>query len=138
MPETGSSGLNAPVTKIRGIGEKQAGNLEKLNVFTIKDLLYLFPRRYDDYSQLKSIQQLRYGEEVTILAKVVDIKTMHTGRGKLLTEVIVSDATGLLRLVWFNNRYLERYLRVGMFLTISGKVDTSSGRLAMFHPIMNR
>ena len=134
LPETGSSGLNAPVTKIRGIGEKQAGNLEKLNVFTIKDLLYLFPRRYDDYSQLKSIQQLRYGEEVTILAKVVDIKAMHTGRGKLLTEVIVSDATGLLRLVWFNNRYLERYLRVGMFLTISGKVDTSSGRLAMFHP----
>ena len=134
LPDEGSSGLNAPVIKIRGIGTKQAKNLEKLNVFTIKDLLYLFPRRYDDYSQLKSIQQLRYGEEVTILAKVVDMRSNRTSRGKLISEVIVSDATGMLRLVWFNNPYLERSLQVGMFLTISGKVETSSGRLAMFHP----
>ncbi len=134
LPDAGSSGLHAPVTKIRGIGEKQAKNLEKLNVFTIKDLLYLFPRRYDDYSQLKSIQQLRYGEEVTILAKVVDMKSQRTGRGKLISEVIVSDATGMLRLIWFNNAYLERNLKVGMFITISGKVEASSGRLAMFHP----
>ena len=132
--DTSNAGLNAPVVKIRGIGEKQAKNLEKLNVFTIKDLLYLFPRRYDDYSQLKSIQQLRYGEEVTILAKVVDIRTMRTGRGKLVTEVIVSDATGVLRLIWFNQTYVQRYLKIGMFITISGKVETSSGRLAMFHP----
>lgn len=132
--DTGAIGLNAPVVKIRGIGEKQAKNLEKLNVFTIKDLLYLFPRRYDDYSQLKSIQQLRYGEEVTILAKVVDIKTLQTGRGRLVTEVIVSDATGMLRLVWFNQTYVQRYLKLGIFITISGKVETSSGRLAMFHP----
>lgn len=134
LPDAGSSGLHAPVTKIRGIGEKQAKNLEKLNVFSIKDLLYLFPRRYDDYSQLKSIQQLRYGEEVTILAKVVDMKSQRTGRGKLISEVIVSDATGMLRLIWFNNAYLERNLKVGMFITISGKVEASSGRLAMFHP----
>ncbi|MEL7644810.1 MAG: ATP-dependent DNA helicase RecG [Anaerolineaceae bacterium] len=134
LPDTGSSGLHAPVIKIRGIGEKQAKNLEKLNVFTIKDLLYLFPRRYDDYSQLKSIQQLRYGEEVTILAKVVDMNSIRTGRGRLINEVIVSDATGMLRLVWFNNAYLERNLKVGMFITISGKVETSTGRLAMFHP----
>ncbi len=134
LPDAGSTGLHAPVSKIRGIGEKQAKNLEKLNVFSIKDLLYLFPRRYDDYSKLKSIQQLRYGEEVTILAKVVDMKSQRTGRGKLISEVIVSDATGMLRLVWFNNAYLERNLKVGMFITISGKVETSSGRLAMFHP----
>ena len=134
LPDTGSSGLHAPVIKIRGIGEKQAKNLEKLNVFTIKDLLYLFPRRYDDYSRLKSIQQLRYGEEVTILAKVVDMNSIRTGRGRLINEVIVSDATGMLRLVWFNNAYLERNLKVGMFITISGKVETSTGRLAMFHP----
>ncbi|MFZ3069976.1 MAG: ATP-dependent DNA helicase RecG [Anaerolineaceae bacterium] len=134
-PEVGEvTGLDAPVSVIRGVGEKQAKNLEKLGVHSIKDLLYLFPRRYDDYSKLKTIQQLRYGEEVTILGEVVDIQTFQPKGGRPITEVVVSDTTGRLRLLWFNQNYLQRYLRIGMMISISGKVDTYRGRPVMFHP----
>ena len=67
MPDE-TFGLEAPVSVIRGVGDKQAAHLVKLGVHKIKDLLYLFPRRYDDYSQLKTINQLQFAEEVTILA----------------------------------------------------------------------
>lgn len=127
-------GLNAPVTVIRGIGEKQAANLEKLGVRTIRDLLYLFPRRYEDYSQLKPINQLHYGEEVTIVAKVIEIQTLRPKTGRLITEVIVSDTTGMLRLIWFNQTYISRYLKPGVFISVSGKVDNYRGRPVLYHP----
>ncbi|HAE85473.1 MAG TPA: DNA helicase RecG [Anaerolineaceae bacterium] len=127
-------GLDAPVSVIRGIGEKQAVNLERLGVRTIRDLLYLFPRRYEDYSQLKPINQLHYGEEVTIIAKVIDVQVLRQNRGRLMTEVIVSDTTGVLRLLWFNQTYVTRYLKPGVFISISGKVDNYRGRPVLYHP----
>ena len=127
-------GLDAPVSVIRGIGEKQAVNLERLGVRTIRDLLYLFPRRYEDYSQLKPINQLNYGEEVTIVAKVIDVQVLRPPRGRVMTEVIVSDTTGVLRLLWFNQTYVTRYLKPGVFISISGKVDNYRGRPVLYHP----
>ena len=129
-----SVGLDAPISVIRGVGEKQAANLEKLGVRTIRDLLYLFPRRYEDYSQLKPINQLHYGEEVTIIAKVIDVQVLQPNRGRLMTEVIVSDTTGMLRLLWFNQTYVTRYLKPGIFISISGKVDNYRGRPVLYHP----
>jgi len=133
-PAASSVGLDAPISVIRGIGEKQAANLEKLGVRTIRDLLYLFPRRYEDYSQLKPINQLHYGEEVTIIAKVIDVQVLRPNRGRLMTEVIVSDTTGMLRLLWFNQTYVTRYLKPGIFISISGKVDNYRGRPVLYHP----
>ncbi|MGV8050616.1 MAG: ATP-dependent DNA helicase RecG [Anaerolineaceae bacterium] len=129
-----SAGLDAPISVIRGVGEKQAKHLQKLGIYSIKDLLYLFPRRYDDYSKLKTIQQLRFGEEVTIIAQVLDLKLYPTKGGRKITEAVVSDTTGTLRLLWFNQDYHRRYLRAGMFISISGKIDTYLGRPVMFHP----
>ena len=63
-----SEGLTAPTTVVRGIGGKQAQLLSKLGLHTIEDMIYYFPRRYDDYSELKLIKDLSYGEEVTIIA----------------------------------------------------------------------
>ena len=63
-------GLDAPVTNITGIGTFYAERFAKLGVQTIRDLLYFFPTRYDDYSALKTINQLEYGEQVTIVGRV--------------------------------------------------------------------
>src|SRR5690606_12280946 len=104
-------GLEAPVSVIRGVGEKQGAHLVKLGVHKIKDLLYLFPRRYDDYSKLKTINQLQYGEEVTILARVVSVDAFQTKKGKRLVEAVVSDTTGALRLLWMNQDWHVRYLK---------------------------
>lgn len=129
-----SQGLDAPVAVIRGVGERQAQTLEKLGIHKIKDLLYHFPRRYDDYSKLKSISSLRHGEEVTVAAYVVESRLVPTKRGRKIIEAIVSDTTGFLRLLWFNQEFQLRYLKKDLLLSISGKVEAYMGRPVMFHP----
>ena len=127
-------GIEAPVTVIRGVGDKQAENLSRLGVYKIKDLLNLFPRRYDDYSKLKTINMLYHGDEVTIIAKVVSSSMYQISRGRKIVEVIVSDTTGNLRLMWFNQEWILKTLREGMFISISGKVESYMGRLVIMHP----
>ncbi len=127
-------GLDAPVSVIRGVGEKQGAYLVKLGVHKIKDLLYLFPRRYDDYSKLKTINQLQYGEEVTILARVVSIDAFQTKKGKRLVEAVVSDTTGALRLLWMNQDWHVRYLKKDLFISVSGKIDSYLGRPVIWYP----
>lgn len=127
-------GIEAPVTVIRGIGEKQADNLSRLGIYKIKDLLNFFPRRYDDFSKLKTINMLYQGDEVTIIAKVVSSTMYQSGRGRKIVEVVVSDTTGSLRLLWFNQEWILRTLREGMFISISGKVESYMGRAVIWHP----
>ena len=137
VPKTSSRarfGIEAPVTVIRGVGDKQAENLSRLGVYKIKDLLNLFPRRYDDYSKLKTINMLYHGDEVTIIAKVVSSSMYQISRGRKIVEVIVSDTTGNLRLMWFNQEWILKTLREGMFISISGKVESYMGRLVIMHP----
>lgn len=105
-----------------------------MGVRSIKDLIYLFPRRYDDYSKLKPISHLFYGEEVTILAEVQSARLFNTRTGRRLLEAIVSDATGSLRLLWFNQDWHLRYLKTGTMISISGKVDSYMGRPVMIQP----
>jgi ATP-dependent DNA helicase RecG len=128
-------GLEAPVTTVRGIGAKQSQLLAKLDLHTIEDMLYFFPHRYDDYSELKTIKDLTYGEEVTILAWVKNVKTFTTrNKKRKITQAIVTDSTGTIQLMWFNQEYHMRYLKKDMFLSISGKIEQYMGRLVMYHP----
>ncbi|MBP7213865.1 MAG: DEAD/DEAH box helicase, partial [Anaerolineaceae bacterium] len=133
MPDE-TFGLEAPVSVIRGVGEKQGAHLVKLGVHKIKDLLYLFPRRYDDYSQLKTINQLQFAEEVTILARVISVDSFKTKKGRPLVEAVVSDTTGSLRLLWMNQEWHTRYLKKDLFISISGKIDTYLGRPVIWNP----
>jgi ATP-dependent DNA helicase RecG len=126
-------GLDAPVTVIRGVGPKQAEHMKRLGLNTIEDLLYFFPRRYDDYSALKTIGQLQFGEEVTIIGRVITIGSYVSRKNMKITEAIISDTTGNIRLIWFNQDYHMRYLRKGMFISVSGKVDYYRGR-----PVINQ
>jgi len=128
-------GIQAPITVVRGIGQKQAQLLAKLDLYKIEDIVYYFPRRYDDYSELKTIKDLTYGEEVTILAWVKSITTFNTrNKNRKITQAIVSDSTGSIQLMWFNQDYHMRYLRKDMSLSISGRIEQYMGRLVMYHP----
>ncbi|HPR34891.1 MAG TPA: ATP-dependent DNA helicase RecG [Anaerolineaceae bacterium] len=133
-PSQPQIGLDASVEVIRGVGENQVKNLAKLEIFTIRDLLYHFPRRYDDYSKLKTINQLRVGEEATIVASVNNIVRIPTRKGKTLIEAVVSDATGSMRLLWFNQEWHMRSLRQDMMISISGRIDLYLGRPVIWHP----
>lgn len=133
-------GLKAPVTTIRGIGPEISKKYASLGVMTIGDLLYFFPRRYDDYSQLKPINRIQYGDDLTVIATVQSMLATHQ-KNKNMTrvEVVVSDGTGFLRLIFFRfgpdaARYMENQFKHGTQLVISGHVDMYLGRLQMRDP----
>jgi ATP-dependent DNA helicase RecG len=128
------TGLDSSVTVLRGVGPRQARRLEALGVWTIRDLLYLFPHRYDDYSKLKPINRLEYGEEVTIIAKVWDAGVRDTRGGGRLFKAILSDGTGSVEATWFNQPYLADKITAGAQIVISGKVDEYLGRLCFSSP----
>ena len=131
----GTPGLDAPITVLNGIGPKNAQTLKALGLNTLEDLLYYFPRRYDDYSQLKTINRLVYGEDVTVLGMISSIANRPVRGGKsTLIEAVLTDSTGFLRLTWFNQPWLINRMREGTQLVVSGKIDMYLGRLVMNSP----
>lgn len=127
--------LSASTTVLPGVGPKHAQTLERLGLYTLGDMLYNFPRRYDDYTQLKPIKRLSYGEEVTVIGMVdsIDNRQIRGGR-RHITEAIISDGTGYLRVTWFNQPWIGRRLLEGTQIVLSGKIDQYLGRLVMNSP----
>jgi ATP-dependent DNA helicase RecG len=133
-PTRPSVELSSPLSDVKGVGATRARRLERLGVHSIEDLLYLFPRRYDDFSQLKTIDQLLYGEEVTIVGVVWEAGNQKTRSGMNLTKAIISDGTGTVEAVWFNQPYMVRQLRHGQRIVLSGQVDQYLGHLTFQSP----
>lgn len=127
-------GLDSPITALVGIGPSHAKRFERLGVKTIRDLLYFFPRRYNDFSSLKTINQLEYGEEVTIIGTVWQTKVRETRKGGVIVTSIISDGTGTIQATWFNQPYLARRLPAGRQIVLSGKVNEYLGRLVFQSP----
>lgn len=131
-------GLDAPVTQVSGIGDQNAARFKKLGVFTIGDLLYLFPTRYDDYSALKTIDQLEYNEQVTVIGRVASAWKQRTKTGQTIFNMALEDASGMMQCKWFTNDYgadsLQKQLVVGREIVVSGKVSEFMGKLCFDRP----
>jgi ATP-dependent DNA helicase RecG len=127
--------LDAKLTVLQGVGPRHAETLGKLGLYTLGDILYNYPRRYDDYSQLKPIKDLFYGEQVTVIGTIQSVHTRQIRGGKAsIVEVIISDGTGGLRLSYFNQPWLANRFKQGDAISVSGKVDQYLGRLIMNSP----
>jgi ATP-dependent DNA helicase RecG len=127
--------LNAELTVLQGVGPKNAESLEKLGLHTLGDMLYYFPRRYEDYSQLKPIQSLMFNDVVTVLGTIQSVHTRPIRGGKAtIIEVIISDGTGSLRLSFFNQPWLANRMKEGEMISVSGKIDQYLGRIVMNSP----
>ena len=126
-------GLDSPITIIKGISTSADKKFAKLNVRTVHDLLYFFPRRYVDYSQRKPIAELIEGEEQTIIGTIWQAKvaTLGNRRG---TEAIVGDETGNIRVVWFNQPYLAKSFLTNARIVISGTVSIFKGHKVFESP----
>lgn len=127
------AGIHAPVTRLPGVGPHFAEKLARLGVRTILDLLYLLPARYQDLSQLRTIDRLRWGETVTVIGTVWDIKRRIIGEERHLITALVGDGTGEIEATWFNP-YVERRLRAGQAYMFSGKIDSYRGHFVMRNP----
>jgi len=112
--------LNSPVTTLRGVSTVNDKRLERLGIRTIRDLLYHFPRRYDDFGQLKTINRLALGDEVTVVGVIRQVRAGQTRNGQSVVRVVVNDGTASIEAVWYNQPYLTRQLKDGRESVISG------------------
>jgi ATP-dependent DNA helicase RecG len=127
--------LDASVQILPGIGPSYAKTLNHIGIFTLRDMLYYFPRRYDDYSLLKPINRLEAGEELTVIGTIQRVTSRKLQSGKTqLVEALLNDGTGTLRINWFNQRWVARRLHKDAQIVASGKVDRYLGRLVMNNP----
>ncbi len=129
----GGIGLESPVTVISGIGPAIAEKLERLGVKTIRDLLYLFPRRYDDFSNLRPINRLQYGDEVTIMGTVWAAGEKRVRGGAAIFQAVISDGSGTIQCTWFTP-YVGSQVKRGAQIVVSGKVTEYNGRLTFSSP----
>ena len=129
-----SNSLDTPIQFIKGVGPKRAKVLESLNIFTIKDLLYYFPRKYLDRTSLSTIGSISEGDEVNLVGRVKSVNLRRMKKGNFVTAN-VADHTGSIRLMWFNAAdYIHQSLKVGDLLTMHGKVAAYKGSPQIVHP----
>ncbi len=126
--------LNDALTTLPGIGEKLSAALAAKNVESIQDLLFFIPRKYQDYSQVLEIVKLKPGQ-VTIQAHLNNIKTRRVRRGLAITEAIASDASGSVRIVWFNQPYRQTSLKSDVDYYLSGTFKLSNRHLSIINPM---
>ena len=107
--------------KIKGMGKVAITKFYKLGVETLYDLLYYFPRAYEDRSNSKNISSLLENEFAVVRGKIIDTKRQFINR-KIMFRVMLRDETGIMELVWFNNKFIKNNINVGDELIVYGKV----------------
>lgn len=128
--------LATPILGLPGVGPGFLNRLKKLGIETVKDILWHFPARYEDFSQIYKIADLQPGQHATIQGTIEDIKTERTWRRRMtIVEAIIADESGSIRAVWFNQPYMTTSLRVGRVANFAGKVSLSQeGEVYLSHP----
>ncbi len=126
--------LDTPVRYVPHIGPVMADRLTNLEIFTVQDLLYHVPFRYDDFSLVSPIARVRAGETVTINGTIETFKNFFTKTGKKIQEAKVSDETGTLTVIWFNQMYLLKVLKPGERVHLSGEIGWFGNKLVLSNP----
>ncbi len=116
-------GLQTPISKLHRVGKALETRLKILGIETLQDLLFYYPFRYEDYSQVVPIADLQEGTNVTVKAKIEHIATKRSPRKHmLLTEAVVYDDSGRMHVVWFNQSFIGKVLKAGEMIYLSGVV----------------
>ena len=116
--------VNDPLEKALRILEVHKKGLKRLGIITIGDLLYHFPVRYGDTSEIRSIDSVRAGESVVIFGKINNLKTSKAYRkGITMSQANITDETGSIRVVWFHQPYIAKMLHEDSFIRAEGKIS---------------
>lgn len=126
--------LNQPPTIISGVGDKMAEKLGNLGVSTVGDLLYLFPRRYDDYTQMVPLNRLQPYQNYTVVGTIRRVLERKSSGGRPILVATLADGAGQMDVSFFNQPWLKRQLQVGMQLVFSGKTELFLGNITMNNP----
>lgn len=125
---------------VKGIGPRRAEIFHRLGIHSLKELFYLFPRRYEDRSRFHSLASFPLGEPATCRGEILEVKFKPIRKMPIL-EVLLGDDSGTLRAVFFNQPYLRRTFEAGQWVVLYGKLENYEGRLQLANPefeIMDR
>ncbi len=127
--------LDDPVSRLPGIGAAAAAKFEKIGVETARDAVMLFPRRFNDFRDMRKIRDLRPSSTPqTVAGEIIDVSQTRFGARAKGSEALINDGTGLLKVAWFNMPYIARSLSAGDTIVVSGKVRVYRGRIQMDNP----
>jgi ATP-dependent DNA helicase RecG len=130
--------LNTNLSSIGGIGYTFASRLQNLGLNNIRDLIYHFPFRYDDFSNVSSTLEVQIGEKVTLQGEIWSIRNIYTKTRKILTQAVFNDGNAPIELTWFNSQYLIKSIKVGDRLQIAGKISKYKNKLSIIAPIWEK
>ncbi len=131
--------LSMSVQYVKGVGPKRFGKLKKLNIYTVEDLIYYFPRDYEDRRGFKKISQCVHGEKISLKVRVIGIPNVIRPRPNLsILKVPIKDETGYAYLVWFNQDYLADKFQNNETIIVHGKVNRRGGEIQIQNPIFEK
>ena len=129
--------LSDPVRYLKGVGPRISDILSKKDIQIVEDLLFYFPRRYEDRRNIKKISSINKLESVVIFGKIIDLHVTRI-KSKKIFNVVISDGTGTVNLVWFtaNEKYLIKTYIPGARIVVSGEVSYNAYKknLQIIHP----
>ena len=127
--------LDTNISEIKGIGKILAKRFQLLEINTVQDLLFHFPFRYDDFSALSKIKDLKPYTNARIIGQIELIQNKRSPRKRLnITEALISDETETIKVIWFNQPFLTRNLKAGDNISLAGKVEEDISGLIMKSP----
>ncbi|WP_338962590.1 ATP-dependent DNA helicase RecG [Fusobacterium nucleatum] len=108
------------------ITAKQLSNLKSLGINTIYDLIYYFPRAYDDRTNIRKIGELKFNEYVVLKATVMSAVNLTVRSGKKIVKAMVTDGTGIMEILWFGMPYIKKSLKIGEEYLFIGQIKKSA------------
>ena len=133
--------LETKIEEVPKIGTAYAKRLKKFGIKTVQDLLFYFPARYDDFSEIISINQVRdkLGEVACVQGEIIEIETTKSLYGRMaVTKAVVQDRTAQINVIWFNQPYLEKSLRENDFICLAGKINLGKEGIYFNSPAFER
>lgn len=124
------------ITKLKGIGEKTAALLKKIEIETVNDALLYYPRTYIQFPEVKSVSEAIEGEVAAIIGRVVTTPVVKKVRAMQITVTTIGDVNAKMNLAWFRMPYIKNSLSVGESYVFYGKVQHKNGRLCMEQPVI--
>ena len=129
--------LNKEVQFVKGVGPNRVKLLNKLNIYTLKDLITYFPRNHEDRSIAKKIAECEDGETVLIKATALTKVTEIRARRLSIYRLVVNDESSSLVITWYNQKYLKDKFKVGQTYTFFGKIENKGGTFEMKSPVFD-
>jgi len=121
--------LFTPIEKLPRVGPQTQKKMQRLGIKTVRDLIFHFPNRYEDFSNITPISKAGVGETVCIKGKVLEIKTIRTWKRRMfITQAVIEDETGAIKVTWFNQPYLTKTLKKGEPVYLAGKITPGKGK----------